>query len=54
MNDPATAFLLGPLVFIPELLSLGTDTNIVVFIASGLGTAMWASIVSVVGGMLKQ
>lgn len=55
MVELATAFLLGPLYFFPQLLSVGSasPTNFAVFLASGLGTAFWTAVLTVIGGLVQ-
>lgn len=53
MADLAMVFLLGPVFFLQQLLSivLGSPVDISVFIVSGLGTAFWTAVASVIGGL---
>ena len=55
MTDLVIAFFLGPLIFIPRLINIGTSSSIdlTIFIASGLGTAFWARVVTVLGGFTQ-
>lgn len=55
MTDLITVFLLGPLFFFPLLLNVTalTSGNLVIFIASGLGTMLWTIVITVIGGLIQ-
>lgn len=56
MTDIVIVFLLGPLFFFPRLLSIRsvTSTDFIVFATSGLGAVFWATVVTVVGGVMQE
>lgn len=55
MTDPVTAFLLGPVYFLPRLLMIGTGSTLdpTIFLSSGLGTAFWVAFLSAIGGVMS-
>lgn len=54
MTDLMVVFFMGPLYFFPQLLSIGSATSIdlTIFLASGLGTVFWATVLSAIGGVI--
>ncbi len=55
MTDPVTAFLLGPVYFLPRLLTIGTGSSLepAIFLASGVGTAFWVALLSAIAGIVS-
>lgn len=55
MTELIVVFFLGPLYFFPQLLSIGSATpiDLTIFLASGLGTVFWATVLSGIGGVVR-
>lgn len=55
MTDLFFVFILGPVFFLPRLLSfsIGSISELYIFIASGLGTTVWAMVIGAIVGLVK-